>query len=119
MKMAKLSGSNTVGQDIDGDGRWAVRTSTGPFQARHPPHLPPGGDQRGPLPPQLLPGRQVVRWLGDRRRFDWVEGSGEEEVRRSQWHITPDHLLHPCVGYWGIAIKEWEVIKQVEGTSER
>ena len=30
-----------------------------------------------------------------------------------QLHVTPDHVLQPCTGYWGIALKEWEVIKQV------
>ena len=32
----------------------------------------------------------------------------------SQTHITPDQVKQPCIGTWGIAIKEWEVIKQVQ-----
>jgi hypothetical protein len=32
----------------------------------------------------------------------------------SQTHITPDNVKQPCIGTWGIAIKEWEVIKQVK-----
>ena len=31
----------------------------------------------------------------------------------AQWHITPDPILKPCRGNWGLVFKEWEVIKQV------
>ena len=31
----------------------------------------------------------------------------------AQWHITPDPILKPCDGFWGLVFKEWEVIKQV------
>ena len=62
-----------------------------------------------------------------------MEGEGDDAQRKSQvckyylstgisvdqWHVTPDHLLMPCVGYWGVAIKEWEVIKQVNTTKTR
>ena len=39
-----------------------------------------------------------------------TKGNDDDEM---QWHVTPDHVLQPCTGYWGIALKEWEVIKQV------
>ena len=39
-----------------------------------------------------------------------TKGNDDDEM---QWHVTPDHVLYPCNGYWGIALKEWEVIKQV------
>ena len=44
------------------------------------------------------------------KRFDWRDPDTGE--LRSQKHVTPDTVLQPCIGYWGIAIKEWQVIKQ-------
>ena len=35
------------------------------------------------------------------------------EDNKQQVHVTPDHLTQPCEGQWGIALKEWQVIKQV------
>ena len=46
--------------------------------------------------------------------FEWTEGQGDNKVKKSQKHITPNHAARPCVGQWGIAIKEWQVIKQVK-----
>ena len=34
-------------------------------------------------------------------------------VMGTQKHVTPNHLTQPCEGQWGIALKEWQVIKQV------
>ena len=85
----RLSGSNLIGQDINDDGH---------------PDLPleytfeSGSQIEFPL--NFCPGN----------RFDWTEG----ENKKSQWHLTPDPVLYPCEGYWGLALKEWETIKQVK-----
>ena len=46
-------------------------------------------------------------------RFEWTEGSGVNKTTLAQWHLTPDPILKPCTGKWGLVFKEWEVIKQV------
>jgi hypothetical protein len=91
MKLSKVSGSHTVGQDINGDGVPDIPL-TYTFDAT--------SEVQFPL--NFCPGE----------RFDWVVTNGTTQEKRSQMHITPDHVLQPCVGYWGIALKEWQVIKQ-------
>ena len=46
-------------------------------------------------------------------RFEWTEGSGPNKTTLAQRHLTPDPILKPCTGKWGLVFKEWEVIKQV------
>jgi len=91
MKLAKVSGQITVGQDTDGDGIPDV-----------PLVYTFGTTSEVEFPLNFCPGV----------RFDWSVRNGTAVEKRSQMHITPDHVLMPCLGYWGIAIKEWEVIKQ-------
>ena len=92
MKLSKVSGSHTVGKDLNGDGIPdipLVYTFDATSEVEFPLNFCPG------------------------ERFDWVETNenGTKE-KLTQMHITPDHLLMPCVGFWGISIKEWQVIKQ-------
>ena len=81
----RLSGSNTVGKDTDGDGV---------------PDVPLIYDMeegsRIEFPLNFCPGKQ----------FDIADN-------KKQTHVTPDHLTQPCEGQWGIALKEWQGIKQV------
>ena len=81
----RLSGSNTVGRDTDGDGV---------------PDIPLVYDMeegsRIEFPLNFCPGKEFPL-----------------EDNKQQVHVTPDHLTQPCEGQWGIALKEWQVIKQV------
>ena len=90
--MYRVPGSKTIGTDSDGDGR---------------PDIPLtytfGETSEVEFPLNFCPGV----------RFDWVERQGNKKKKLTQWHVTPDSISHPCVGIWGIAIKEWETIKQV------
>ena len=88
----RVSGSNIIGQDIDGDGRPdipLVYTFEDNSEVQFPLNFCPGV------------------------RFDWTEGEGGKKEKKTQWHITPDAVLYPCQGYWGVSMKEWETIKQV------
>ena len=91
MKLSKVSGQITVGQDTDADGIPdipLVYTFETTSEVEFPLNFCPGV------------------------QFDWVTTTENGTQKHSQMHITPDHVLQPCVGYWGIAIKEWQVIKQ-------
>ena len=83
-----MAGANTIGTDVTGDGI---------------PDIPLRYDMSEgsvvEFPLNFCPGK----------RFDWIEGGS----KKTQWHVTPDPLTLPCEGYWGIALKEWQVIKQV------
>ena len=92
MILSKMGGGNTVGRDMDGDGipdiplRYTFEETS---EVEFPLNFCPG------------------------KRFDWVTTNGEgTKIKNSQWHITPDHVLMPCIGNWGISLKEWQVIKQ-------
>ena len=92
MKLSKVSGSHTVGQDLNGDGIPDIPLVYN-FETT----------SEVEFPLNFCPGK----------RFDWEEDDGNgTTMKKSQMHITPDHLLQPCIGYWGIALKEWQVIKQ-------
>ena len=93
LMLFRVAGSKTVGQDIDGDGRPdipLIYTFDDTSEVEFPLNFCPGV------------------------RFDWTEGQGAKKKKKSQWHVTPDNILQPCVGIWGIAIKEWQTIKQVQ-----
>jgi hypothetical protein len=96
MHTSRLSGSNTVGTDVTGDGIPDIPLTY---------EMTEGSVIEFPL--NFCPGV----------RFDWIVGQGEKKEKKTQWHITPDHLTMPCIGYWGIALKEWQVIKQVNHNS--
>ena len=85
-----MAGSNTVGKDTNNDGHPDIPL-TYTFKE---------SDTRVEFPLRFCPGK----------RFSWEDEQGE---RHTQMHVTPDPVGMPCVGYWGIAIKEWQVIKQV------
>ena len=88
----RVSGANTVGTDVTGDGIPDI-----PLRYE----MTEGSVIEFPL--NFCPGE----------RFDWVVVNGDKKEKKTQWHVTPDVLTLPCNGYWGIAIKEWQVIKQV------
>ena len=98
MTMAKISGAFTIGKDINGDGLPDV-----------PLAYDIGERSRVEFPLNFCPGV----------RFDWLEGEGENRTLRTCWHLSPDPVLFPCVGVWGIALKEWQVIKQTYPPSAR
>ena len=85
LNIFRLSRSNTVGRDSDGDGV---------------PDIPLTYDMeegsRIEFPLNFCPGKEFPL-----------------EDNKKQIHVTPDHLTQPCEGQWGIALKEWQVIKQV------
>ena len=45
---------------------------------------------------------------------DFRVWNASTERTETQSHLTPNQLTNPCKGYWGIAIKEWQVIKQAK-----
>ena len=90
--LSRVSGSNIIGHDIDGDGRPDIPLNY---------NIEDKTEVEFPL--NFCPGV----------RFDWTEGEGSNKIKKRQWHITPDAVLYPCQGYWGVAIKQWETIKQV------
>ena len=87
----RLSGSHTIGKDLDGDGL---------------PDIPLIYDMeegsRIEFPLNFCPGET----------FKWTNATTGENMKQS--HLTPNQLTHPCIGQWGIALKEWQVIKQVQ-----
>ena len=85
----RVSGSWTIGTDTDGDGQPDVPLK---YSFKN-------SETYVEFPLKFCPG--VL--------FEWeVNGT-----RNSQKHISPDVVKFPCVGTWGICIKEWEAIKQV------
>ena len=88
----RVSGANTIGADVTGDGIPDI-----------PLRYEMTEESVVEFPLNFCPGV----------RFDWIVTKGEKKEKRTQWHVSPDPLTHPCSGYWGIAIKEWQVIKQV------
>ena len=88
MKFAKLSGANTIGKDVDGDGL---------------PDMPLVYDMeegsRIEFPLNFCPGKL----------FEFYNATTDRQETKK--HVTPNHGTHPCVGQWGIALKEWQVIK--------
>ena len=92
MKFAKLSGANTIGKDVDGDGL---------------PDMPLVYDMeegsRIEFPLNFCPGKL----------FEFYNATTDRQETKK--HVTPNHGTHPCVGQWGIALKEWQVIKLLIG----
>ncbi len=90
---SRVGGPHTIGKDTNGDGI---------------PDVPlvytfKESQTRVEFPLNFCPGVE----------FGWWEGEGLNRTRKTQWHVNPDPINMKCEGFWGIAIKEWEVIKQV------
>jgi len=93
LPFSRVSGANTIGKDMNGDG---IPDKPLVYTFKE-------SETRVEFPLNFCPGKL----------FEWVEGFGDDRVRKSSLHMTPNQITFPCIGTWGIAIKEWQVIKQV------